>query len=138
MKKSKKEKYRHAFDVAMKIKEIVSNILWILLGGIWLASLWVIIGILLCITLVGIPFGLECFKAAKLSIMPYGKKVVWDIKSHPFANGIWLLLIGWEMAIVYFMACVANCITIIGISKGLQCFKIMKLAIFPFGAKIEK
>lgn len=116
---------------------VISNILWLLLGGIWLALLWCIVGVLLCITVVGIPFGLQCFKAAKLSFFPYGKKVRLDFEEHPIANTIWLIFGGWEMAFFHFLCGVLVCLTIIGIPKGIQCFKIMKLAFFPFGATIE-
>ena len=117
---------------------ILSNIIWIIFGGLWLALLWGFIGILLCITIVGIPFGLQCFKMAKLSFAPYGKKVVLNLKAHPIANTLWAIIGGWEMALVYLFIGILNCITIIGISRGIQCFKFMKLAFFPFGAKITK
>ena len=117
--------------------KFLANIIWILLGGIWLALLWGICGIVLCITIVGIPLGVQCFKAAKLSFAPFGKKVILNFREHPIANTIWALLGGWEMAIAYFLIGIVNCITIIGIPSGLQCFKIMKLAFFPFGAKVK-
>lgn len=121
----------------MRILTVLSNILWVILGGIWLALAWAIIGIVLCITIVGIPFGMQCFKLAKLSLFPYGKKVKLDFSAHPIANVIWAILGGWEMAICYLVCGVLNCITIIGIGRGVQCFKIMKLAFFPFGARIK-
>ena len=102
-----------------------------------MALLWGICGIVLCITIVGIPFGVQCFKAAKLSFAPFSKKVTLKFSKHPIANTIWAILGGWEMAIAYFFVGVVNCLTIIGIPKGLQCLKIMKLAFFPFGAKVK-
>ena len=102
-----------------------------------MALLWGICGVVLCITVVGIPLGVQCFKAAKLSFVPFGKKVTLNFREHPIANTIWAILGGWEMAIAYFIVGIINCITIIGISRGLQCFKIMKLAFFPFGAKVK-
>lgn len=119
-----------------KIIKVIANILWVLLGGIWLAVAWGLIGLVLCITIVGIPLGVQCFKAAKLSLLPFGKKVVLNFTAHPIANAIWVLVGGWEMALLYLVLGVLNCITIIGISRGIQCFKIMKLAFFPFGAKV--
>ena len=115
---------------------IISNIIWVLFGGIWLALLWALCGVILCITIVGIPLGIQCFKAAKLSFAPYGKRVELNFTEHPIANTVWAVLGGWEMALVYFFVGVLNCITIIGISRGIQCFKIMKLAFFPFGAEV--
>lgn len=116
----------------------VANVIWMLLGGFWLTLLWGLCGILLCITVIGIPFGLQCFKVARLSFFPFGKKVDLNVGAHPIANVIWAVLGGWEMAIVCLVLGVINCITILGIPNGIRCFKIMKLFFFPFGAKITK
>ena len=116
---------------------ILSNILWVLLGGIWLALMWLACGLVLCATIVGIPFGLQCFKLAGLSFMPYGKRVVLHVGKHPVANVIWAIIGGWIMALLHLVFGLINCITIIGIPKGIQCFKIMKLAFFPFGAVVK-
>ena len=116
----------------------ISNFLWIILGGLWLAILWGFIGILLCITIIGIPFGIQCFKLARLSFSPYGKHVDYNFSKHPIANTIWAIFGGWEMALIHFFVGLINCITILGIPRGIQCFKIMKLAFFPFGATIKK
>ena len=116
---------------------LISNVLWALLGGIWLLLLWGILGILLCLTIVGIPFGKQCLKIARLSFMPYGKKVRLKYNKHPLANLLWAIFVGWEVALIYFAIGILNCLTIIGISRGIQCFKISKLALFPFGAKIK-
>lgn len=119
------------------ILKLISNIVWIIFGGIWLALLWAVLGILLCITIIGIPLGIQCFKAAWLSFAPFGKRVVWDFAKHPIANIIWLILCGWELAVLYLCIGIVNCITIIGIPNGIHSFKLMQLAIFPFGAKIK-
>ena len=116
--------------------KVISNIIWFLLGGLWLFLMWGILGVLLCITIVGIPFGTQCFKLATVSAMPYGKKVVLNYGKHPIANVLWLIFFGWELAIVHLLIGIINCITIIGIPRGIQCFKISKLAFFPFGAKV--
>jgi uncharacterized membrane protein YccF (DUF307 family) len=116
---------------------ILSNIIWILFGGIWLALLWGLFGVILCMTVIGIPLGVQCFKAAKLSFAPFGKKVTLNYGEHPIANAIWAFVGGWEIAIAYFLVGLVNCLTIIGIPNGIQCFKIMKLAFFPFGAKLN-
>lgn len=115
---------------------VLGNILWVIFGGLILMLLWVFIGVLFCITIIGIPFGIQCFKVAKISLVPYGKKVVLDVGKHPVANVLWALIGGWEMSLIYLFFGILNCITIIGIPKGIQCFKIMKLAFFPFGAEV--
>ena len=118
--------------------KFIANLLWIIFGGIWLALSWAFFGILLCITVIGIPFGVQCFKCAWLSLAPYGKRVHLNFGKHPIANIIWLVLFGWELAIIHLFVAVAQFVTIIGIPGGFQCLKIMKLSLFPFGAHIEK
>ena len=115
----------------------LSNLIWILLGGFVLFLLWAAVGLLLCLSIVGIPLGVQCFKMARLSFAPYGKRVVLNVEEHPLANVIWAVLGGWGMALFYLVVGLINCITVIGFGRGLQCFKFMKLALFPFGAKIK-
>lgn len=117
---------------------LIGNIIWFILGGIWLGLGWALAGLVLCITIVGIPFGLQCFKAAKLTFAPFGKQVSVHFDKHPVANLLWAIFFGWEMALGYLVSGVICCITIIGIPVGLQAFKIMKLAFLPFGAKVER
>ena len=117
---------------------LIGNILWFILGGIWLGLSWLLLGILLCITVIGIPFGLQCFKAATLTFAPFGKEVNVQFNEHPIANILWVIFFGWEMALGYLISGVICCITLIGIPFGLQAFKMMKLAFLPFGADIVK
>jgi uncharacterized membrane protein YccF (DUF307 family) len=116
---------------------LVMNLLWFLLGGVFLALAWAVLGLVLCITVVGIPFGIQCFKLARLSLFPYGKRVRLDFGAHPFANVVWALIAGWGLAVGYFIAGIANCITVVGIPNGIQFFKLMGLAFFPFGARLD-
>ncbi len=116
---------------------LIANIIWFICGGLWLGLLWAVGGLILCITIVGIPLGLQCFKAARLSFMPFGKKVKLNFGRHPIANVIWAILGGWAIAIAYLALGILNCITIIGIPNGIQCLKMTKLAFFPFGAEIK-
>ena len=115
----------------------LANVIWFIFGGLWLALAWAFAGLILCVTVVGIPLGLQCFKAARLCLAPFGKKVELNYSKHPIANVIWAVLAGWELALLYLCAGIANCITVVGIPSGIQCFKMMKLAFFPFGAKIS-
>ncbi len=116
---------------------LIANIIWIILGGIISAALWCIAGIILCLTIVGIPFGLQCFKVAKISLAPFGKRVRLSYMSHPIINTVWLIFVGWELFLFYMLASLACCITIVGIPVGLQGFKFAKLAFAPFGAKVK-
>ena len=114
------------------------NILWFILGGFISGTLWLIFGLLWCITIVGIPVGIQCFKFAKLTYAPFGKdvKYKWTIPSITM-NIIWIVLSGVPMAIFNFVLGTILCITIIGIPLGLQYYKIAKLALAPFGTKVK-
>lgn len=116
----------------------LGNILWLILGGLELAVAWAIIGIVLCITIVGIPLGIQAFKMAGLTLTPFGKSVVYGGGvGSLLANIIWVVLVGIWMAIGYVIAGVLNCITIIGVPFGIQSFKMAKLALWPFGAQVQ-
>ena len=114
----------------------LGNILWFLFTGLISAIAWFVLGILWCITLVGIPFGRQCFKMARLYLWPIGTTVRSNFGAHPIANVIWLIFGGAEFALSMFLAGVLWCITIIGIPFGRQCFKLGKLAAIPFGATV--
>ena len=115
------------------------NVIWALCGGLLDALLWGVAGVIWCITLVGIPFGRQCFKFAKLSLMPFGKEVVYGGGTVSFlANVIWLILFGIPMALVCLGFGLILCVTLIGIPFGIQQFKLAKLSLMPFGAKIVK
>lgn len=115
----------------------IANLLWILFGGWITALLWCIGGVFCCITIVGIPLGVQCFKFAKLSFAPFGKKVRLHFSEHPIANTIWLLTIGWMSFLGYVAVAVVYCVTIIGIPTGIQTLKFSVLALAPFGAKVK-
>ncbi len=116
---------------------LLGNIIWFIFGGFLSGLAWIISGILWCITLIGIPYGIQCFKFAKLSFSPFGKDI--DYKSGVFsfiANIIWFFLNGWWMALGNFVLGCLWCVTIIGIPFGTQFFKIAKLSLAPFGSKV--
>ena len=116
---------------------LLGNILWILLGGLETAILWFLIGCILCITIIGIPFGTQCFKMAGLTLAPFGKTV---INNGGLATGIfniiWALTFGWMLGAIYVFAGLVNLCTIIGIPFGIQPFKMAALAFWPFGSEI--
>lgn len=113
----------------------LGNVLWFILIGLWSCILWALAGILWCITIIGIPFGKQCFKIAKFVTFPFGKTIKTNFDQHPIANIIWLIFFGWENALGYAIAGIFFFITIIGIPFGKQCFKLASLALLPFGAK---
>jgi len=115
----------------------LGNILWFIFGGFLSGLCWWLAGILWCITIVGIPIGKQCFKFAKVSFFPFGKEIEYGGGGISLiANIIWLIISGIPMAIGNAVAGVILCITIIGIPFGKQFFKLAKLSLFPFGAKI--
>lgn len=117
----------------------LGNIIWFILGG-WLNGLaWLFAGVVCCITVIGIPFGLQCFKFASLTVMPFKKDIEFGGGAVSLlVNIIWLFLIGIEMAIANVIAAVLCCLTIIGIPFGAQFLKIAKLWLMPFGAEVEE
>ncbi len=117
---------------------LLGNILWIIFGGLLSALGWLLAGCLWCITIIGIPVGLQCFKMAGLSLCPLGKEVYYEGQAVSFLlNIIWFLVSGWALALSNFLLGVLLCITIIGIPFGKQFFKIAKLSLRPFGAVVR-
>lgn len=118
----------------------LGNIIWIVFGGLIMALFWFLAGVVMCITIIGIPFGLQAFKMANLILWPFGKEVDYaNLKtSSILLNILWIILFGWGLAFASFVLGVVFSITIIGLPFGLQWFKFATLALFPFGANIEK
>lgn len=117
--------------------KLLGNILWLIFGGFFHALGYFIIGLLLCVTIIGIPFGLQAFKMGKLVLYPFGTEVRTNFEEYPVANILWLIFLGWEIALAHIVTGVVLCITIIGIPFGLQWFKLAKIALFPFGTNLK-
>jgi uncharacterized membrane protein YccF (DUF307 family) len=115
---------------------VLGNILWLLCGGLFTACGWLLAGLVLYITIIGIPFGRQCMKMARLVLTPFGAAVTTHFGAHPIANTLWLVFFGWEMALSNLLLGAALCVTIIGIPFGLQYFKMMRLSLIPFGAEV--
>ena len=116
----------------------LGNIIWLLLGGIIGAVLWGVAGLLCMVTVVGIPLGLQCFKIGALTLAPFGRDVeVGNLGAmNLLANILWIVLLGWELAIFHAVVGLVMCVTIIGIPFGKQHFKLAALALLPFGARL--
>ena len=116
---------------------LLGNILWFILGGFVMAFSWFATGILWCLTIIGIPVGIQCFKFAALSLWPFGKEIVYHPSTSSFLlNVIWLVFSGWILALEHFVGGILLAITIIGIPFAKQSFKLARLALMPFGAEI--
>jgi uncharacterized membrane protein YccF (DUF307 family) len=116
----------------------LGNIIWMIAGGIISAISWLAVGCLWCLTIVGIPIGLQCFKMAGLSFMPFGKDVVRDQDGlgNFLLNILWILFGGLELAFMHLFFAAILAITIIGIPFAKQQFKLAILSFTPFGARV--
>lgn len=121
--------------------KLLGNILWILFGGLFICLYYFIVGVIFCITIIGIPFGIQLIKMAGFALWPFGKEVV----SGPNDSGclsicmnvIWILVGGIQIALAHLGLGVVLCLTIVGIPFGLQNFKMALLALVPFGKEIR-
>ena len=104
----------------------LGNVLWFIFCGLWSGLMWIFA-----------PLGLQCFKVAGLAFFPFGKEVVYGGGAASLiVNIIWLIILGIPMAIAHATAGVILCVTIIGFPFGLQFFKLAKLSLMPFGARV--
>lgn len=121
--------------------KFLGNILWFLLGGFIVSIYYFIVGLLFCITIIGIPFGLQLIKLAGFALWPFGHNIEPDTNDGGclsiIMNVIWILLGGIEIAMLHLTFGVVLCITIIGIPFGIQHFKMALLALIPFGKRIS-
>lgn len=119
---------------------LLGNILWFVLGGFIVSLYYFIVGVLFCITIIGIPFGLQLIKLAGFALWPFGHEIQPDTNDGGclsiIMNVIWILVGGVEIAMIHLTFGLFLCITIIGIPFGLQHFKMALLALVPFGKKI--
>lgn len=124
----------------MRNLSLIGNIIWIIFGGLFEAIGWVIAGIILSITIIGIPFGLQCFKIAGVQLAPFGKEIV-NINNNGtnlIMNIIWIIFFGWEIALMNLISALIFAITIIGLPFAKQNLKLAKVSLFPFGKEVIK
>jgi len=116
---------------------LLGNIIWIIFGGLLACISYVVTGLALCLTIVGIPFGLMSIKIGFATLAPFGKSVI----ERPNANSVlrivfnvlWLVLFGWPIALAHLLWAIVLTITIIGLPFAKQHVKLIPLALFPFG-----
>jgi len=120
---------------------LIGNILWWIFGGLLSALGYFLGGILLCMTIIGIPFGMQSFRQAGAVLAPFGKDVVAiEKESGPLYlifNILWILLFGWEIALAHLASALVCAVTIIGIPFALQHLKLIMVALFPFGMTLK-
>ena len=118
---------------------ILGNVLWLVFGGLISALGWMLIGALWCVSIIGIPVGLQCFKFAKLTLWPFGKEIDHSGlgAGSVLLNVLWIVFGGLEQATASVIMGVFCCLTIVGIPFGIQHFKFALLALMPFGARVR-
>jgi len=125
---------RKGYDV-----RVILNVIWLVLAGFWMAIAYVLVGIVACILIITIPFGIASFRIANYVLWPFGRTTVPREDAGVgslIGNIIWIILFGWELALGHLVAGVALCITIIGIPLGLASFKLIPISLFPLGVRI--
>ena len=116
------------------------NLIWLIFGGFVVVIAYLLGGLLLCITIVGIPFGFQCFKLAGLAVAPFGREI--REKEPPsgalavIMNVIWIILPGLELAVFHLVMALVFAVTIIGLPIAAQHLKMTRLAILPFGFRV--
>jgi uncharacterized membrane protein YccF (DUF307 family) len=131
----------------MPLLSLLLNILWLVLGGFWMALGWLIAGIVMVITIIGLPWARAAFNIAWYTFLPFGQRVVArdeftgreDIGTGPLGtlgNLIWLVLAGWWLALLHLIAAVLLAITIIGLPFAWAHLKLAGLALWPIGKMV--
>ena len=120
---------------------LLGNILWLIFGGLVSGLGYILGGFALCLTIIGIPFGLQSIKLGFAVFAPFGKEVVEDENANGVLalifNILWLLLIGWEIAVAHVISAAILAVTIIGIPFALQHLKLVPLSLLPFGRDLR-
>lgn len=118
----------------------LGNIIWVIFGGLMIAIQYFISGFLMLITIIGIPFGLQAFKMGILALWPFGHHVEDNPQSSSclnlIMNIIWIIIGGFWISLSHLFWGILFCITIVGIPFGKQHFKLIELALFPFGKRV--
>jgi uncharacterized membrane protein YccF (DUF307 family) len=119
----------------------IGNIIWLVLAGFWLALAYAIAGIIACVLIITIPFGLASFRLAAYSLWPFGRTVIPSPTRGAMSaigNIVWLLVAGWWLALGHLVTALLLAITIIGLPLAVANLKLIPLALAPFGKQIVK
>jgi uncharacterized membrane protein YccF (DUF307 family) len=117
----------------------ILNIIWVVLAGIWLAIAYALAALVCFILIITIPFGIAALRIALFALWPFGKTVVRRADAgagSAIGNILWLILLGWWLALGHLITGIALCITIIGIPLGLANFKLIPVSLLPLGREI--
>ena len=121
--------------------KFIGNLIWLIMGGLLTAVMYWIAGILMCITIIGIPFGVQLVKIGTLSLWPFGHDLTPIAGSESSClqivfNVLWIVLGWWEIALTHLTFGLILCSTIVGIPWGIQHFKLAMASIIPFGKEV--
>lgn len=118
----------------------VGNVLWFVLAGLWLGLGYILAGVLNCLLIVTIPFGIASFRLAKYAFWPFGREIVNRSRRTGFfvtvGNVIWFLISGIWLAMANILVGALLCVTIVGIPFGIVSFRMATLAVAPLGKEI--
>ena len=131
----------------MQPVSLLLNILWLLLGGVWMAAGWVVAAVIMAITIIGLPWARAAFNIAIYTLLPFGQKAVRrdaltgqsDIGTGLLGfigNLIWLVLAGWWLALGHVVTAVLLAVTIIGIPFAWAHLKLAGASLFPVGKEV--
>jgi uncharacterized membrane protein YccF (DUF307 family) len=118
---------------------LLLNVIWLVLSGFWMAIGYLVAGIICCVLVITIPFGLASFRIANYALWPFGRTIVArrDAGAASFVgNVIWLVFAGWWLAIGHLITGLLQCVTIIGIPLGVANFKMIPISLVPLGSEI--
>lgn len=120
---------------------LLGNIIWLVFGGLLTGIGYIVGGIAVCLTVIGIPFGLQSIKLGFATFAPFGKEVVEADNANSVLrilfNIVWLVLFGWEIAVAHLVHAAILAITIIGLPFAKQHIKLIPVALFPFGRDLR-
>jgi uncharacterized membrane protein YccF (DUF307 family) len=117
----------------------ILNVIWLVLAGFWMAIAYVLAGIICCILIITIPFGIASFRIANYALWPFGRTLIRRSDSgvaSTIGNVIWVIFAGWWLALGHIFTGIALCVTIIGIPLGLANFKLIPVSLVPLGREI--
>jgi uncharacterized membrane protein YccF (DUF307 family) len=115
------------------------NVIWLVLAGIWLAIAYCVAGVIACVLIVTIPFGIASFRMANYVLWPFGRTIVPKPTAgvmSTIGNVIWFVVAGWWLALGHLVTGIALCLTIIGIPLGIASFKLIPVSLVPLGKDI--
>jgi len=117
----------------------ILNVIWLVLCGFWMAIGYVVAGVICCILIITIPFGVASFRIANYALWPFGRTAIRKPTAgvgSGIGNVIWILVAGIWLAIGHIVTGVAMCLTIIGIPLGIASFKMVPISLLPLGREI--